>query len=350
MASALSFFSCATLRSNPVLPIDFASQPPRAIIRGNCDGHDFTTQGVVVCEQKGESTATISVKVPPLEGRVVYSNGQLKKIDDFNWYPKEGFFIWKSKPIKDTWADLDLGEIAATFGDWPVALDIVASSDVGIIDTRGILYHRICNDKDIPCSTLVVQYDCAGEARTTGPGSIGKCQRLSGSPQAFTVSLSEAKPGAKLYIVTRRLGVKQSVPIAAADLGSGFKKIEVPAIPPGPTLIDFALDWWDGDTLKHKETRVLVVGFDPTWTGLDRPHWLDRGQGIDFAKPVFSDMAEVDLYQGRQLLEKRFGVQKVYYQLKPREGQTACAFAWQRDSADLTALCLDQNMQEVPVP
>lgn len=350
MLMALFLSGCASLRSSPLLPIDFSAEPPRAAIRGVCDGESFTTQGTVVCEQKEPTPANISVKVPPTEGRVIYSNGQLKRTDDFNWYPKAGFWIWKKKPIKDTWVDLDLGEIASVFGDWPVALDVVANSDAGIIDTRGVIYYRVCNDKDIPCSSLAVQYECAGHAKSTAPGQIGKCERMSGSAEDFIVNLKDAKPGAKLYFVARRLGLKQSITITDADLGSGLKKLETPPLPSGPTLVDFALDWWDGNTLKHEETRVLVVGFDPNWTGLDQPHFLDRGDHLDWVKPVFSDIMETNVYRGRDMKEKKFGAGKVISAGKPGQGEVACAYAWQRDAADLSIECLDQNLNEVTIP
>lgn len=343
-------FACATLRSNALLPIDFTSQPPRAIVRGECSGVPVTTQGVIVCEQKTPSTATISVKVPPLEGRVVYSNGQLKRTDDFNWYPKEGFFLWKKQPIKDTWLDLDLGEIAATFGDWPVALDVMAVSSVGAVVTRGILYHRICNDQDISCSRLVVEYECAGAPLATGVGQLGKCERLAGSAQAFSISLQGARAGAKAYVLASRLGVRQALDVTADDLKAGFRKVELPPLPAGPTLVDFALDWFEGTERKHLETKVLIMGFDPSWTGLDRPHYLDRGEKIDFARPVLADLFEVDLYDGRGAVEKHFGTDKVLTLPRPRAGQIACAFAWSRDASDLTSTCLDQGLKEVPTP
>lgn len=342
---------CATLRSNAVIPLDFSSQPPRAAIRGFCNDESFTTQGTVVCEEKAPREARISVKVPPLEGRVVYSNGQLKRTDDFNWYPKEGFWLWKKKPIKDTWLDLDLGEIAATFGAWPVALDIIAVSNVGIVNTRGILFHRICNDQDIPCSRLVVEYECAGYHKATGENRIGKCERLSGSPQAFAVQVGKAPRGAKLLVAARRLGVKWMLDVTDAERGSGFKKFELPPIGNGPTLVDMELVWWEGDALKSERTTVLLVGFDPEWTGMDRPHYLDKKDKVEWVKPVLADLMEVDLYEGTEIREKKFGGDKVVPGSRPdKAGRISCAFAWQRDSSDLSVQCLNDQLQEVRVP
>ncbi len=344
---ALLLGGCASLNSGAIIPLDFSSAPPRAAIRGYCNGETFTTQGTVVCEQKSPSQAKIAVKVPPLEGRVVYSNGQLKGTEDFNWYPKEGFFIWKKKPLKDTFIDLDLGEIAATYGDWPVALDIMAISKVGLINTSGILYHRICNDQDIPCSSLVVNFQCAGYSKATGPSSLGKCERLSGSPQAFSVDLAHAKKGAVLYVVSRRLGVKWAIDITEADLAQGFRKFEIPQVPNGPTLIEMKLAWWDGIATQSERTTILLVGFDPKWTGLDRPHYIAGDDSIEWVRPVLGDLMETTLFEGSSVLEKRSTTDRAQKSPRPKLGQLSCSFAWNRDASDLTFQCLDSNLKEV---
>lgn len=350
--TAIFGVGCASLRTNAVIPVDFSSQPPRAAIRAVCNGEAFTTQGTIVCEQKAPSQAQISVKVPPLEGRVVYSNGSLKGTDDFNWYPKEGFWLWKKKPIKDTWLDLDLGQIAGTFGEWPVALDVVAlHKDVGVIDTRGVIYHRVCDDKAVPCSRLEVEYTCAGFYKSTGPNRIGKCDRLAGSPQGFDVKVKQAKSGAVLYVVAHRLGVKWALDVSGSEIGSGFKKVELPAIPNGPTLVDLELAWWEGSEIKSERTSVLMVGFDPAWTGLDRPHYMQMQKGINWVKPVLSDMMEVNLYRNGTLVSKQFGTDRVLSGPRPRApGEVSCAMAWQRSSSDLAIQCLDHNDQEVSLP
>lgn len=347
--------ACATPRSNSIFSLSFSDQPPRAAIRGQCNGQQFTTQGTVVCEQKAPSQAVVSVKVPPLEGRVIYSNGQLKSTEDFNWYPKQGFWIWKKKPLKDTWVDLDLGEIAATYGDWPVALDIAATDpDKGVIVTRGMLYYRVCNDQDVPCSKLEVGFNCSGWTKTTGPNEIGKCERLSGSPQAFVINtkgkLYNAKSGAKLYVSAPRMGVVTSYDVSAQDIASGQKKIELPKVPSGPTLVGIRMAWWEGDKLVQVETRILIIGFSPEWTGLDQPHYMTNDQTIDWVKPVMSDLMEIDTFKGRNLVSKVFGSGKLQTVDRPEAGTRVCAFSWQRDSSDLTVQCLDETLKEVSFP
>jgi hypothetical protein len=354
-ALVMALSNCASLRSNTVFGLQFSQQPARAFIRATCNGQSFTTQGTVVCEQKEPSQADISVKVLPLEGRVVYSNGQLKKTEDFNWYPKEGFFIWKKKPIKDTWISLDLGDVASTFGDWPVSMDIMAVSDDGVINTKGIIYHRICNDTDIPCSRLVLNYECAGHNSFTGLNKIGKCDRLAGSEQAFAVQLKtpnyEVKSGAKLYLSVPRKLIATAIDISDSELSAGIKKFEVPAIETGPTLVGARVVWYDGLVKKSAETRVLIVGTMPEWTGLDQPHYMDKNDNIDFVQPVLANLMEVNSYDKTgALVSKKFGKDKLIKFPKPEADQIACAFAWQRDSSDLEAVCLDKNMNEVHVP
>lgn len=350
------FVSCASLRSHPVLQLQFSSMPPRAAIRAQCNDKTFSTQGTVVCEQREPSNAAISVKIPPVEGRVVFSNGQLKNTSDFNWYPESGILFWKHKTIKDTWIPLDLGEIASTFGDWPVSLDIIGNDpDVGVIVTRGIMFYRICNDKDVPCSHLVVKYNCAGHEHVTGENNIGKCDRLSGSTQAFEVQLKgssyQARPGAKLYVSAPRLGVAENYTPKQSDFDQGVFKFELPTLPSGPSLIGIRLAWVEDGKIKQVETRVLIVGYSPDWTGLDLPHTLSDGENVRFVKPVFSDVMEVDLYGPKEtLIEKNFGKSKSIAIPRPDVGEVACAFAWQRDSSDQTFLCVDPNMKEVGIP
>jgi hypothetical protein len=330
--------------------------PPRAAIRAQCNGQTFSTQGTVVCEQKAPSDAVVSVKIPPLEGRVVFSNGQLKNTSDFNYYPESGFLLWKHKNIKDTWIPLDLGEIASTYGDWPVAMDIVGNDpNVGVIVTRGIMYYRVCNDKDVPCSHLTVKYECAGHAHATGDYNIGKCERLSGSAQALEVQLKgasyQARPGAKIYVESARLGVLPNYTPTQADFDQGVLKLELPTIPTGPTIVGIRMQWIEEGKMKQVETRVLIVGFSPDWTGLDQPHTLPDGENIRFVKPVFSDVMEVDLYGPKEtLLDKTFGSSKSFSIPMPETGEIACAFSWQRDSSDQTFVCIDQNMKEVGIP
>lgn len=348
---------CATPRSHGLLGINYSSQPPRVSMRWECNGEAFSTQGTGVCEQRAPSTAKVSVKIPPLEGRVIYSNGQLKATEDFNWYPAKGFWLWKKKPIKDTWAELSLGEIASTFGDWPVALDVAAmSGDAGLIVTRGILYHRVCNDQDIPCSKLEVAFQCAGHSKMTGPGHIEKCERMSGSTQALEVHLKgavyEATPGAKVYLSVPRLGITgETFTLTKENFRDGVLKLELPELPVGPTLVGIRMSWVDdADKIQSAETRILMVGFSPEWTGLDSPHWFDRGDHIEFVRPVLSDLIEANVYEGRELMSKTWSTNKIVTIRKPGAGEMACAFAWQRDSSDQTSLCVNSKMEEGKIP
>lgn len=355
LVGVLILSSCATPRSNALLGVDYSSQPPRVTMRWHCNGQDFTTQGLGVCEQMGPSQSRVSVKIPPLEGRVIYSDGQMKRTEDFNWAPKEGFWIWKKKPIRDTWAELDLGELSTTYGDIPVAMDVAAVHEkIGVIVTRGVLYHRICNDRDIPCSRLVVRFECGGVEKRTGSHEIGKCERLSGGALALRVQLRgpgyEATLGAKVYARSARLGLSQAYSPSAADFQAGEMKLETPFVPSGPSLIGIRLAWIESGAPKSVETRILVMGFSPEWTGLDQPHYLASQGGLEFMKPVMADVLEVNLYEGRTLKEKKFSSDKVIDFQRPKAGQVACAFAWQRDSSDQTILCLDEGLQEVGIP
>jgi hypothetical protein len=350
------FFGCipsAEIRTP--LELKFSEIPPRAILRSQCGEETLYSQGMVVCEQRKNSQAVISVKVPPLEGRVIYSDGKQKKTDDFNWYPKEGFWIWKKKPLKDTWIDLSLGEIRDTFGDWPVALDVVAVSRVGVLTTRGILYHRVCDDEAIPCSKLWVEYDCRGSKNSTKAGVLGLCSRMSGSPHVFRVRTDVpgeylAARGAKLYLSVPRLRLFSSREVTEQELQSGVATLELPTVLPGPTLVILAMDWMEGGKRVGKETRILLHGSVPEWTGLDQPHVLKKDEDWDFVKPVLADVMEVNLYERGELLKKRQTSDKVVTMAAPKMQQIACAFAWQRESSDLSTLCVDAKMQEVPHP
>ena len=361
----LTMAGCASTRSGSIFGLNFSDMPPRAFIRGQCNGQTFTTQGLMVCEQNSKTTSDISVKIPPLQGRVVYSNGQFKKTDDFNWYPKEGFLFWKKKPIKDTWVPLDLGEVQSVFGDWPVALDISAVSKVGVINTRGIIYYRVCDDKTVLCSHLVVEYMCQGVEKKTGDNVIGKCDRMAGSPHDFTVSLSgptyKATEGGRLYVSAPRSGFTKVIELTAKEVEDGKITFSLPAILSGPTLVGFRLAYYEGSTIKTVETRVLLVGTSPDWTGLDQPHYLTDYSVVDesgnstskikFVQPIMGDQMEVDRYAAdKSLKEKKFTTDNEINFDKPKDGQTVCAFAWQRDSSDLTAVCLNNKLEECKVP
>lgn len=356
LALTLTIAACAMPRTAAIVGTDYSTQPARVAMRWECNGKPFTTQGTGVCEQKGPSAAKVSIKIPPLEGRVIYSNGTLKATEDFNWYPREGFWLWKKKPIKDTWAELELGEIASTYGDWPVALDVAAvHPDVGAIVTRGMLYHRICNDQDVPCSRLEVAFECAGHSKRTGPSEIGKCERMSGSSQPFRIQLKGAEyvatAGAKVYVSAPRLSLAGTYTPREEDFALGEMKLELPEIPNGPTLVGIRMAWMEAGKPKQVETRILVVGFAPEWTGLDEPHWMPKGEReLEWIKPVLSDVLEANLYDGREMKKKAFTADKVISFPRPRGSEIACAFAWQKSSSDQVALCLNAALEEVAIP
>jgi hypothetical protein len=357
LIAILLLTGCATPRSNSIFGLNFSDMPPRAFIRGQCNGKNFTTQGIMVCESGPiQNESQILVKIPPLQGRVVYSNGQFKKTDDFNWYPKEGFLFWKKKPIKDTWAPLDLGEIRQVFGDWPIALDIAGLSKVGIINTRGIIYYRICNDKDVLCSYLHVNYLCQGISKKTSDNEIGKCDRMSGSEQEFSVDLVgptyKATTGGRLYISAPRSGFLKTIELSSKEIAAGKISFSIPSISAGPTIVGFRLAYYNEKAeLKTVETKVLLVGTSPEWTGLDSPHYLDKGSKIRFVQPILSDQMELNRYNpDKSVDDKSFTTDTELDFEKPKNSQVVCAFAWQRDNSDLTAVCLDKNMNEVKMP
>lgn len=362
LGTTILLAGCASPRSS-LLGVDYADQPPRVLMRWECNGRSFTTQGVGVCEQKGQSAAKVSVKIPPVEGRVIYSNGQLKDTQDFNWNElTNSVRIEKSLKTEDwsgssggAWTDLSLGDITATFGDWPVGIDVTGlDHDIGLMVTRGVIYHRVCDDVKIPCSKLEVEFECKGDLKKTAPGVIGKCSRMSGSSQAFRVHLSglnySATPGVKIYLSIPSMGINQSFTPDRSAFDVGDFRIETPNIPLGPTLVGLRLAYVSGGKTIKAETRILVVGFSPEWTGLDQPHFVDEGDHIEFVKPVMANVIEADLYQGRDLVKKDFSFGKRVSLPKPTGSQIACGFAWSRDASDQTVYCVDANFQEVNIP
>jgi hypothetical protein len=160
---------------------------------------------------------------------------------------------------------------------------------------------------------------------------------MSGSPQAFRVQLKgaayEARPGAKLYVTAPRAGLQLTLTPSEADFAAGEIKLELPQVLNGPTLVGIRMAWLEGGKTPAGRDPVLVVGFAPEWTGLDQPHWLDRGSSIEFVKPVLSDVLEANLYEGHELKRKVWSTDKITSFSKPQGAQVACAFAWSRDSS-----------------
>lgn len=349
LLASLILGGCASL---PTAPVNLVDQPARAVIRYQCGDELLSAQGTVACEQKGSSPSRVFVKVPPLEGRVVYSTGELKKTGDFNWHPEEGFLLWKERPLKDTWVPLELGQV---FGNWPVAIDVLAlNGSEGVVTTRGLVYHRVCNDLDTPCSKLVTRFYCAGEERETGLGKIGACDRMAGPTQTIEVLLKaghySARSGGKIYLSAPKLGLKQSYTLKESDIARGSFKVDLPEVKPGATLVLLAMDWLEGGKLAQTETRILFNGYSPDWAGLDKPHPADRGTSLDWVKPFMADILEVDLYRGQTLVKKAYSRGKISGFPKPALGEVACGFAWQRAASDLSYVCLNHLGQEVGVP
>lgn len=353
--------SCATPRQGSIIPLRFSEQASTALMRVDCNGQKQQVRGVFVCEEKEPHKTILELKILPTPGRVIYSNGLTKKIEDFNW-GKAGFWFWKKSKITDTWVSLDLGELNTVFGDTPIAFDIAGTSDKGVIVNRGIFYHRRCNDRDIPCSYLMVKYECLGEVKNTYNNQLGYCNRMSGSPQNFEIPLRTtdmvAKAGSKLIMVSGRTGQSQVIKITQEDYDKGFVRVSYPNVVDGPDLIGFRLNYLEQGVQVFKQTYVLLVGYDPAWTGIDKPHFLiDKvqdnnfnGEGtpnyssrenIEFSLPVLADLMEVVDDKGKRKVA--YGGQIEVDMPK----QKVCAYAWHRVSGDVQKVCLDSKGKEV---
>lgn len=339
----LFLFGCAHTRVGGIIPLKFSEQASTAIIRAECNGIKSEYRGVFVCEEKVPNITKVEIKIMPVPGRVIYSNGLEKKVEDFNW-GKEGFLFWKKNRIKDTWVSLDFGELHTVFGDTPIAFDVAGSTKKGVIVNRGIFYHRRCNDRDIPCSHLVVQYDCLGVVKSTSDNKIGFCNRMSGSSHSFEVPLKTIgdnfKSGSRLIITSGRSDFSQVVEIKEEDVKAGSVKFLYPNVYSGPDLLGFRVNYLVQGVQKFKQTYVLLVGYDPEWTGIDGPHYILGRTGVEFNMPVLADIMEVIGGSDR----------KVIYSGQVEWGrplENVCAFAWNRLSGDVQKLCLDRNFKEV---
>jgi hypothetical protein len=302
-----------------------------------CHGTQRVFEGVAMCEERSPRKANIKVKIMPLPGRVVYSNGITKKVDDFN-YRTSGWWIFKKKKIDTTWAPLDLGELSSLFGDVPIAIDVQAISSVGIINARGVIYHRVCNDKDIPCSRLVVDFDCIGNIKNTYEGQLGSCARLSESSQKFRINLKtpfyDLKEGAKIRIRAGRSGWEYKRDLTAVDVASGEHKFVYPMVMTGPELIQFSVFQWEQGILQEYHTIIMLVGYSPKWTGIDKPHFIAG----EVCTPVLADLLEIN-EPGRVESAKK-GCEEI------KRFDKMCAYAFDRESGDVSYSCL-KNGQEV---
>lgn len=346
--------SCQTPRLGGILKRSFSEQASTAIMKTDCNGVKENVVGVFACEEKSPSNTKLTVKVMPVQGRVIYSNGLEKKIEDFNWQ-ESGFWIWKNKNITDTWVDLDLGDLKTTFGDSPIAFDVAGITDIGVIVNRGLIYYRRCDDVTIPCSYLVVKYACNDKIKNTWANQIGYCNRISGGTQALEIPIKGhdylISKGGYLHLVSGNSDFEVHHKVTEQDIGLGFVKIEYPEIQNGPTLLGLKADFYENGVRTQKQTYILIVGYSAAWTGIDKPHFLtesDRAENDDFLntvtvsesitfyKPVLSDLLEVVSNDKRQITYKNkieFGEIK---------GKT-CAYAWQRSSGDITESCINKE-------
>lgn len=339
----LTLAGCVSPRSASLFGLNFSDQATKALIDIECNGLRTIQVGVAVCEEKTPGIAKIEVKIPPTPGRVIFSDGLAKKIVDFNWR-KDGFLWWKRIKLERPWAPLEVGELSATFGDVPVAFDIAGELDgVGLIVTRGTVYHRICNDRDIPCSRLIVDYECGGKVKNTGDGQLGSCNRMSGSMARFRVPLKtlgyQIQKGAQINVRSGRSTWTITHIVNDADLANNEFKFTYPNVLTGPDLFSISVYQWEQGVAQRYRTDILIVGYDPRWTGIDNPHWLQSNQSIEFCTPMQADLMQVtDMYNTQKQVTGGCTSMQVNGQL--------CAFAWDRESGDLTYQCI-KNGKEV---
>lgn len=335
--------SCASLREGSIISLNFSDQAPTALMQVECNGIKQTVKGVFVCEETEPRKANVRVKVMPVKGRVIFSNGMEKRVNDFNW-GESNFLIWKRKKITDTWVDLDLGELNSIFGDMPLALDVAGYTDSGVIVNRGIVYHRTCNNRDIACSSLVVNYDCSGIKKNTWKHQLGVCSRMSGSPQSFEIPFKtlfyELKIGDNILIYSGRTGFKQKIKIQSLNQPI---KINYQKVITGPDVVAFIASTHEQGVLTFYQTYVLLVGFSPDWTGIDNPHFLEWETKDNFKKkfltwypPVEADLLEVVSNNDKR---RRYSKNKIEW----NHDKGHCAYAWDRSSGDIQTTCVDKN-------
>jgi hypothetical protein len=346
LVSGFALLGCGSLnpRTNSIFHLQFSEQPPRTLIDLTCQGQRHIYEGVAVCEEKSEKNLQISVKIMPVPGRVVFSDGLTKKTIDFNWR-KGGWLWWDHVIIDTTWVPIDFGKISSIFGDVPLAFDVQGLADSGVINNRGVIYTRICNDKDIPCSKLLVKFDCAGQISNTYENQMGACARMSGSSQKFSIPLKslsyEFKEGAKIRVQSGRDEWKFKYDVTAADLKNGEVKFVYPNVQTGPDLFTITVFQYEQGVLQEYHAYILLVGSSPDWTGIDKPHFMKAGNGYDICMPITSDLMEIgDSNSLTSLTKDCVNVQP--------SGQL-CAFAFDRESNDTTYTCL-KNGKEVRFP
>ena len=326
-----------TPRSHSVFKIDFSGQAPRLPIRMLCNGVHKVHTGVAVCEEKAPKQADVSVKIMPYPGRVIYTDGiKPKLIHDFN-YKSDGWWIFKNKRINETWVPLDLGEITSIYGDAPVAIGVQALTPKGIIHVRGAIYQRICNDRDVLCSRLIVEYDCAGKVENTHDGQLGSCVRLSGSAQKFRLPIKTLGyaivEGARIRARAGQTGWTLRKTVTVADVARGEIIFLYPNVLTGPDLVSLAVFNPEQGIIQEYRTDVLLYGIDPKWTGIDAPHWLKERGHPEFCAPILSDFLEVVTDKEHKYADGGC----INY--SPGASR-ACAWSGDRESGDISLKCM----------
>lgn len=344
---------CTGIRDNAIFAVDWTDQAPRTLMEITCNGQKKLVQGLATCEEKGAPSASVIIKVPPAEGRLIWSDGETKISEDFNWYPESGFWIWKKKTINDTWIPLDLVSRLKLWGDKPIALEVAGVyPDIGVVSVRGFIFHRTCNDVNVQCSTLEIRQDCDGRREAAGPGELLACSKMVGSSHKFQIqtkgSAYQAKPGAKLYVASVRGGVAKAIDVTEQAIKDGLYEFVTPSIPKGPVLYAFRLSWMENGVLVQKESVAMLHGTAQDWTPMDHPHSIKKDSRkvlVDFVKPVLSDMLEVVSYRGGVVTQRNSGTAKISLDL--RSTDITCAYAWSRSSMDLTQQCVDGSGEEL---
>lgn len=350
---ALLLYGCTTtdIRTDAVFGVDFSDQAPRLLIDLECNGHRVLQRGIATCEERSNSLAKATIKVPPLEGRMVYSNGDFKKTEDFNWYPEEGFFIWRKRPIKDTWIQLNMAEMAPEAGDNPISVEVSGiDKKNGVISSRGIFYHRVCDDLATPCSKVVVAQECRGIYQEANEGEIGSCDLMVGSSHKLMVKVdgpSYKVTGGKLYVAAARISLGRSIDVKESDLLQGYVVVDIPSVPKGAMLVSLRFVWQSGLERKEANGKVLLHGTVPEWTPMDDPHVYQREskKPLAFVMPVLGDLLEVIAYHGETVATRYYTTDKMI-PLNPAPFTKVCAYAWQRSNLDLTYVCVDKNGAE----
>ena len=335
---------CVSPRSSPIFSIPYDEQASKGIIRYHCNGIPEISQGIAVCEEKEPAKAVFTIKVPPLPGRVIFSNGLTKSVQDFNNYGEEGFWFWKKAKIEDTWISLDLKEFA-DFGDWPVVISTAAKSkEIGILQNSIVFYGRVCNDKTVPCLSLHTRFDCVGHMKTTSISKIGKCQRMAGSPQEIYVTIPSDANRAMLYFSMPQAGVLESREV----IGKNDYAYTIQNIPVGPSLMGIRLSYYRGDELIQKEARILFIGVDPKWTGIDKPQIIRENNKARILRPFMADVIEASLYEGLKPLRKWISYDEKMTGVEwPLPDQRLCAFAYSRESSDVRYTCINSLGGEI---